>query len=78
MLTIMDSSIVNDWNATPDLDYYYNLYRIIGRLTDNLLAYMTMTDWFVWEPYKHVQDAMQKKDEYEKKALRRIFGDLIL
>jgi len=78
MLTIMDSSIVNDWKAEPDLDYYYNLYRITRRLTDNLLSYMTMSDWFVWEPFKHMQDSLQKKNEYEQKALQRIFGDLIL
>jgi len=78
MLSIMDGSLVNDWNAPPTLDYYYNLYGIIVRLTDNLLSYMTMTDWVVWEPVKHMQDAVQNKGEYEQKALRRIFGDLIL
>ncbi len=78
MLSIMDGSLVNDWNAPPTLDYYYNLYGIIVRLTDNLLSYMTMTDWFVWEPVKHMQEAVQNKGEYEQKALRRIFGDLIL
>ena len=78
MLSIMDSSIVNDWNANPDLDYYYNLYRVIVRLTDNLLSYMTMSDWFVWEPVKQMQGAVEKKAEYEQKALKRIFGDLIL
>ncbi|OPY39327.1 MAG: hypothetical protein A4E35_00098 [Methanoregula sp. PtaU1.Bin051] len=78
MIQIMDSSIINDWNANPDLDYYYNLYMIIQRLTDNLLSYMSMNSWFVWEPVKHLQDAMLVKGEYEQKALRRIFGDLIL
>jgi hypothetical protein len=78
MLTIMDSTIVHDWNAEPDLEYYYNLYRIIVRLTDNLLSYMTMNNWFVWETPKHLQQAMQNKNEYEQKALRGIFGDLIL
>jgi len=78
MLSIMDGSLVNDWNAPPTLDYYYNLYGIIVRLTDNLLSYMTMTDWVVWEPVKHMQEAVQNKGEYEQKALRRIFGDLIL
>jgi hypothetical protein len=78
MISIMDGAIVYDWNAEPTLDYYYNLYGIIVRLTDNLLSYMSMNGWYVWESPKHLQEAMQNKNEYEQKALKRIFGDLIL
>jgi hypothetical protein len=39
---------------------------------------MFMTQWYVWEPVKHLEDAMLNKGEYEQKALKRIFGDLIL
>lgn len=78
MLSIMDSSIISDWNAAQDLDYYYNLYRVIVRLTDNLLSYMTMNTWFVWETVRHQQNAAENKNEYEQKALKRIFGDLIV
>jgi hypothetical protein len=78
MLSIMEGTVVSDWGAKPDLDYYYDLYRIVVRLTDNLLSYMTMNGWYVWEKPQHLQSALQHKEEYEKNALKRIFGDLLV
>jgi hypothetical protein len=65
------------WNDPPTLDYYYDLYKVGVLLTDSLLSYMTMRDWFVWEEPKHLLEAHEHKEEYEKAALKRIFGDLI-
>ncbi|MCK9581086.1 MAG: hypothetical protein M0Q92_11670 [Methanoregula sp.] len=65
------------WTEPPSLDYFYNLYKVGVLMTDNLLTYMTMRDWFVWEEPKHLLAAHEKKEEYEKNALTRIFGDLI-
>jgi hypothetical protein len=65
------------WNDPPTLDYYYDLYKVGVLLTDSLLSYMTMRDWFVWEKPKHLLRAHEEKTDYEKKALKRIFGDLI-
>lgn len=65
------------WNEPPTLDYYYDLYKVGCLLTDNLLSYMTMRDWFVWEEPRHLLKAHEEKEEYEKKALKKIFGDLI-
>jgi len=36
-----------------------------------------MRDWFVWEAPKHLLEAHENKNEYENKALKKIFGDLI-
>jgi hypothetical protein len=38
---------------------------------------MSMKSWFVWETPKHLQEAREKKKEYEFEALKKIFGDLI-
>ncbi|PKG31478.1 hypothetical protein [Methanoregula sp.] len=78
MLSIIEKPLgpVN-WKEEPTLDYYYDLYKVGKLLTDNLIGYMTMRDWFVWEPPKHLLDAHDHKAEYEKDALKRIFGDLI-
>jgi hypothetical protein len=38
---------------------------------------MTMKDWFVWEEPKHLLVAQKAKGEYEKAALKKIFGDLL-
>ena len=66
-----------DWGAEPTLDYYHDLYKIGVNLTNQLLAYMTMRDWFIWEEPKHLLEARNRKAEYEKVALKKIFGDLI-
>ena len=78
MLEIMEKplSLVN-WSAEPTLDYYYDLYKIGFNLTNHFLSYMTMKDWYVWEEPKHHLNAHDNKEEYEKNALKRIFGDLI-
>jgi hypothetical protein len=65
------------WTDPPTLDYYYDLYKVGVLVTDNLISYMTMRDWFVWEEPKHLLDAHEMKEMYEKNALKRIFGDLI-
>jgi hypothetical protein len=65
------------WNDPPTLDYYYDLYKVGVLLTDNLISYMTMRNWFVWEEPKHLLRAHEEKTVYEKNALKRIFGDLI-
>ena len=78
MLEILDKPLGPvKWNDPPTLDYYYDLYKVGVLLTNNLLSYMTMKDWFVWEPPKHLLEAHEHKDEWEKTALKRIFGDLI-
>lgn len=65
------------WSDEPTLDYYYDLYKVGVNLTDHLIGYMTMRDWFVWEEPKRLLEAHEHKTEWEKKALKRIFGDLI-
>ncbi len=78
MLEIMDKPLSQvDWNAKPSLDYYYDLYKIGFNLTNHLLSYMTMKDWYVWENPKHLLMAHENKEVYEKKGLKKIFGDLI-
>jgi len=66
-----------DWIAKPTLDYYFDIYKLGVNLTNHVLSYMTMEDWHIWESPKHVLDAHQKKIEYEREALKRIFGDLV-
>ncbi|MDD4136457.1 MAG: hypothetical protein PHT99_00995 [Methanoregula sp.] len=78
MLDIIEKPLgAVNWKEEPSLDYYYDLYKVGVLLTDNLLSYMTMKDWFVWETPKHLLDAHEHKAEYEKNALKKIFGDLI-
>ena len=61
----------------PTLDHYLELYKLGVNLTNHLMSYMTMKDWFVWEEPKHLLQAQEVKGEYEKKALKKIFGDLL-
>ncbi|MDO8874357.1 MAG: hypothetical protein Q7V05_16775 [Methanoregula sp.] len=78
MLEIIDKPLSQvNWSAEPSLDYYYELYKIGSNLTNQLLSYMTMKDWYVWEEPKHLLMAHDNKEEYEKNALKKIFGDLI-
>jgi len=78
MLEIVDGHLhVIQWTEKPTLDYYHDLYKVGVNLTNHLLSYMTMKDWFIWESPAHLLEAHQKKSEYEKAALKRIFGDLI-
>ena len=79
MLEIIDKpfGLVN-WNDKSSLDYYYDLYKVGVLVTDNLLSYMTMREWFVWDSPKHLLDAHDHKREYEHNALKKIFGDLIV
>jgi len=65
------------WNDPPTLDYYYDLYKVGVLLTDSLISYMTMRDWYVWEEPKQLLAAHEVKSAWEKKALKKIFGDLI-
>jgi hypothetical protein len=78
MLEIIDRplSLVN-WSAEPTLDYYADLYKIGVNLSNHLLSYMTMKDWYVWETPQHLLAAHENKELYEKAALKRIFGDLV-
>jgi hypothetical protein len=78
MLEILDKplSLVN-WNAEPTLDYYYDLYKIGFNLTNHLLSFMTMKEWYVWEGPKHLLKAQEQQKNYEKVALKKIFGDLL-
>ncbi len=46
-------------------------------MTDALLAYMSMKDWFIWEKPQHLLAAQEQMATYEKDALKKIFGDLI-
>jgi len=78
MLDIIDKPLgVVNWKEEPTLDYYYDLYKVGVLLTDNLIAYMSMRDWFVWETPQHLLEAHENKVEYERMALKKIFGDLI-
>jgi hypothetical protein len=78
MLAIIDKPLGQvNWTEEPTIDYYYDLYKIGVLLTDNLVSYMTMRDWFVWESPNHLLEAHEHKAEYEKNALKKIFGDLI-
>jgi hypothetical protein len=78
MLEIMDKPLsLVKWNAEPTLDYYYDLYKIGVSLSNHLLSYMTMKDWYVWDTPHHLLEAHEKKEIYEKDALKKIFGDLI-
>jgi hypothetical protein len=78
MLEIIERPLYQvNWSAEPTLDYYYDLYKVGINLSNNLIGYMTMRDWFVWETPKHLLEAHEKREQYEKKALKKIFGDLI-
>ena len=78
MLEIIERPLYQvNWSAEPTLDYYYDLYKVGINLTNNLVGYMSMRDWFVWETPKHLLEAHENKEQYEKKALKKIFGDLI-
>ena len=78
MLEIMEKYLQNiDWNAEPDLDYFHEIYRTGVNMTNHFISYMSMSGWFVWESAQHLQEAREKKAEYESAALKKIFGDLI-
>jgi hypothetical protein len=78
MLEIIERPLYQvNWSAEPTLDYYYDLYKVGINLTNNLIGYMTMRDWFVWDTPKHLLEAHEKREQYEKTALKKIFGDLI-
>jgi hypothetical protein len=77
MLTIMEKHLDIDWSGDSTLDYYATLYETGVRLTDALLAYMSMKDWFIWEKPKHLLAAHEHAATYEQDALKKIFGDLI-
>ncbi len=78
MLEIIDKPLgLVNWAEEPSLDYFYDLYKVGVLMTDNLLSYMTMRQWFTWETPKHLLEAHDHKREYERNALKKIFGDLI-
>jgi len=78
MLEIIEQPLcLVNWNAEPTLDYYYDLYKVGINLSDQLLGYMTMRDWYVWEEPQHLLNAREQKEAYEKSALKKIFGDLL-
>jgi hypothetical protein len=78
MLDIIDKPLGPvKWNDPPTLDYYYDLYKVGVLMTDSLISYMTMRGWYVWEEPKHLLASHEMKGEWEKKALKKIFGDLI-
>ncbi len=77
VLALMDKDLKVEWNAPDSLDFYNDLYVTGVKLTNDLLGFMTMKDWFVWETPHHQRAALEKIDEYEQTALKDIFGDLI-
>jgi hypothetical protein len=78
ILEIMEKYLQKiDWNAESSLDYFHEIYQLGVRMTNHFISYMSMKDWFVWEPPKHLQDAQARKTEYVDEALKKIFGDLI-
>ena len=63
MLEIMDKHLdLIDWQGEPTLDYYNDLYKTGANLTNHLMSYMTMKDWFVWESPKHLLAAHERKE----------------
>lgn len=77
VLKIFENRLTTDWSAPASLEYYADLYKTGVTLTNDLLEYMTMKDWYVWETPRHLAAAQSKQEEYKKDALKRIFGDLI-
>ena len=78
MLEIMEKPLGPvDWKEEATLEHYHELYKVGVLVTDNLLSYMTMRDWFVWDTPQNLIAANENRDEYEKSALKKIFGDLI-
>lgn len=78
MLEIMEKHLgAVDWNEKPSLDYYFDLYKLGVNLTNHLISYMSMKDWYTWEPPGHLLEAIGNKEVYEKEALKKIFGDLV-
>ena len=78
MLEIMEKYLdLIDWQSEPTLDYYNDIYKTGVNMTNHLMSYMTMKDWFVWETPKHMLEAQKNKKEFEVLALKKIFGDLI-
>jgi len=77
MLEIMEKYLSGDWNKDNSLDYYANLYETGVNMTNALMAYMTMKDWFIWEKPQHLLAAQEQAATYEQAALKKIFGDLI-
>jgi len=77
MLEIMEKHLRIDWNGELSLDYFADLYKSGVNMTNALIAYMSMKDWFIWENPKHLLNALEKSEAYEQEALSRIFGDLI-
>jgi len=78
MVEIVDKHLDKvEWNTPPTLDHYLELYNLGVNLSNHLLSFMTMKDWFIWEEPKHLLQAHQRKGEYEKLALKKIFGDLL-
>ena len=77
MLTIMEKHLAVDWTSDNTLDYYADLYETGVNLTNALLGFMSMKDWFIWEKPKHLLAAQEQMATYEQAALKKIFGDLI-
>lgn len=77
MLTIMEEHLNINWDEESSLDYYAGLYRSGVDLTNSLLGYMSMEDWFIWEKPQHLLAAEEKMAGHEQAALKRLFGDLI-
>jgi hypothetical protein len=78
MLEIVEKHLgLVDWNQEPTMDYYHDLYKLGVNLTNHLLSYMTMKDWFIWEPPKNLLEAREQQGDFENNALKKIFGDLV-
>ena len=78
MLEIVDKHLDKvEWNTPPTLDHYLELYKLGVNLSNHLISFMSMKDWYIWEDPKHLLAAHEKKGEYEKQALKKIFGDLL-
>ena len=77
MLTIMEKHLNIDWREETRLDYYTKLYQTGVNMTNALLGYMTMKDWFIWEKPQQLLEAQEHMAEYEQGALKKLFGDLI-
>jgi endonuclease III-like uncharacterized protein len=78
MLEIMERHLNPvSWTEEPTLDYYHDLYKVGTNLTNSLLSYMTMQEWFIWDSPAHLLAEHENQEGYEREALKKIFGDLV-
>ena len=74
MLEIIERPLYQvNWSEEPTLDYYFDLYKVGVNLTDHLIGYMTMRDWFVWDTPKHLLEAHEHKEQVREEGTEKNF-----